>query len=88
VDYCIIEDGLVRFRDRIYVPERSEIKKAILREFHVKPYSGHPDYKKMMTIVNKFYYWPNLKKDVAIFVTRCLDCQHVKVECKHPVGLL
>jgi hypothetical protein len=64
-------DGLVRFRDRIYVPDNSELKKLILREFHVKPYSGHPGYQKTLTTVKKFYYWLNLKKEVAEFVARC-----------------
>ena len=31
-------DGLVRFRDRIYVPDNNELKKHILREFHAKSY--------------------------------------------------
>lgn len=42
VGYCLMVDGLFRFRDRIYVPHNSEFKKAILREFHVKLYSAHP----------------------------------------------
>jgi len=66
-------DGLVRFRDMIYVSDNSELKKAILREFHVKPYLGHPRYQKTLTTVKKFYYWLNLKKDVAKFVARCFD---------------
>ena len=37
VDYCLMIDGLVRFRDMIYVPDNSELKKVILREFHAKP---------------------------------------------------
>ena len=65
VDYCHTTDGLVRFRDMIYVSNINELKKVILREFHVKPYSIHPSYHKTLTAVNRFYYWPNLKKDVA-----------------------
>jgi len=72
----------------IYVLNCSELKKIILREFHVNPYLGHPGYENTLTVVKKFYYWPNLKKEVAEFVARCLDCQQVKVECKHPGGLL
>ena len=60
----------------------------ILREFHAKPYSGHPGYQKTLTTVNIYYYWLNLKRDVAEFVARCFDCQRVKLECKHPGGLL
>jgi len=43
-DYCLTMDGLVIFRDKIYVSDNSELKKVTLREFHVKPYLGHPCY--------------------------------------------
>eukprot|EP00253_Pinus_taeda_P013707 PITA_13707 len=67
-----------RFRDMIYVPDNIELKKLILREFHAKPYLGHPRYQKTLTAVKKFYYWLNMKKDVVEFVARWLDCQQVK----------
>lgn len=88
VDYFLTTNGLVRFGDRIYVSESSELKKVILREFHANPYSGHPSYQKTLIKVKRFYYWSNLKRDVAKFVARCFYYQHVKVECKHPSGLL
>lgn len=75
VDYCLTIDGLIRFRDMIYVSDNNELKKVILRGFHVKPYSSHPGYQKTLTAVKKFYYWMNLMKDIVEFVARCLDCQ-------------
>jgi len=56
VDYHLMTDGLVKFRERIYVSYNSELKKVILREFHVKPYSSHPGYHKTLTALKKFYY--------------------------------
>jgi len=88
VDYCLIADGLVIFRNKIYVMDNHELNKVISREFHAKPYSSHPGYQKTLTVVKKFYYWPNMKRDVAEFVARCSDCQRVKAECKHLGGLL
>ena len=70
------------------MPNNCELNKVILREFHVKPYSGHPGYQKTLIEMKIFYYWLNLKRDVVEFVVMCFDCQHVKVECKHPSGLL
>ena len=75
MDYHLTTNGLVRFRDMICASNDSELKKLILREFHVKLYSSHPGYHKTLTTVNKFYYWSNLKKEVAKFVARFLDCQ-------------
>jgi len=74
-DYHLTTNGLVRFRDMIYVLNCSELKNIILREFYVKPYSGHPGYRKTLATVKKFYYWPDLKKEVVEFVDRCFDCQ-------------
>jgi len=31
-------DGLVKFKNKIYVLDDSELKKLTLREFHVQPY--------------------------------------------------
>jgi len=72
VDYFCTIDGLVIFRVMIYVSDNNALKKLILREFHAKSYSGH---QKILTAVKKFYYWPILKKEMAEFVARCLDCQ-------------
>lgn len=41
MEYHLTKDGIVRFRDKIYVLDNNELKKAILREFHEKPYLGH-----------------------------------------------
>jgi len=68
-------DGLIKFRDKIYVLDNSELKNLILREFHVKSYLGHLGYPKTLTAMKKFYYWLNLKNEVVEFVARCLDCQ-------------
>lgn len=68
VDYHLTVDALVTFRDRIYVSDNSELKNLSLREFHGKPYLGHSGYHKTLTTVKKFYYWPNLKKEVVGFM--------------------
>jgi len=39
--YCPMTNGLIIVRDSIYVPDSNELKKVILREFHVKTYLGH-----------------------------------------------
>jgi len=74
MDYHLTTNGLVRFRERIYVSDDSELKKLILREFNVKPYSRPLEYQNMLTKIKKLCYWLNLKKEVAEFVMICLDC--------------
>ena len=88
MNYCLKMDGFVRSQDKIYVPDSSELKKVILRKFHVKPYSGHPGYQKTLTMMKIFYYWLNIKRDVVVFLANCFGCQHVKAKCKHPGGMV
>eukprot|EP00253_Pinus_taeda_P013472 PITA_13472 len=42
----------------------------------------------MITTPRKEYYWLGMKKDVAGYLARCLECQQIKAEHQHPAGLL
>ena len=42
----------------------------------------------MITMLIKEYFWPNMKNEMAEFLARCIECQQVKAEHQHPVGLL
>ena len=55
---------------------------------HNVPYVGHPGYHKTMEAVKSHYFWPGMKKEVAEYISRCMECQKVKAEHKHLAGLL
>jgi hypothetical protein len=42
----------------------------------------------MITTTKKLFYWPRMKKDIADYLAKCLECQQVKVEYIHPTGML
>jgi hypothetical protein len=87
-EYKLDNDEILMYRGRIYVPNSQELKNLILREMHNVPYAGHPGYQKTIAAVKSQYYWPGMKKEVVDFIAKCLECQKVKVEHIHPVGLL
>ena len=72
----------------MYVPNVPKVKLLILDEVHKTQYSGHPGYQNTVTMLRKAYFWPNMKVEVAEYISRCLDCQQVKTEHQHPAGLL
>ena len=42
----------------------------------------------MITMIIKDFFWPNMKKEVAEYLSCCLECQQVKAEHQHLAGLL
>ena len=74
IDYSFNEQGLILFKSRLYVPNISEVKLLILKEIHKSPYSGHPGYHKMITMLRKEYFWPNMQNEVAELLARCIEC--------------
>ncbi|GJV09429.1 putative reverse transcriptase domain-containing protein [Tanacetum coccineum] len=38
--------------------------------------------------LKKLYWWPNMKAEIATYVSKCLTCAKVKAECQKPSGLL
>jgi hypothetical protein len=61
---------------------------VILHEMHNVPYAGHPGYQKIVAVFKSHYFWPGMKKDIAEYIARCIECQKVKVDHRHPTGLL
>ncbi|KAA0043069.1 pol protein [Cucumis melo var. makuwa] len=48
----------------------------------------HPGSTKMYQDLKWVYWWRNMKREVAEFVSRCLVCQQVKAPRQKPAGLL
>jgi hypothetical protein len=86
--YQMIDGGLLTYRNRLYIPDCDDLKRFIMDELHKRPYTSHPGYQKMITATRKQFYWPGLKKDIAEYLAKCIECQQVKEEHRHPAGLL
>jgi hypothetical protein len=49
---------------------------------------AHPRVTKMMKDLKQLFFWKGMKNDGVKYVARCLECQQVKVEHRHPTKLL
>jgi hypothetical protein len=81
-------DGIVMLGRRMYVPDNKALKKKLLREAHESKFIVHPGSTKMYQDMKQYYWWPNMRKEVAGYVAKCSICQQVKVEHQKPAGLL
>ncbi|KAD6118841.1 hypothetical protein E3N88_10112 [Mikania micrantha] len=57
-------------------------------EAHKSRYSVRPSSDKMYHDLKELYWWPNMKADIALNVSKCLTCSKVKTENQKPSGLL
>ena len=87
-DFTLDASGAVRFRGRLCVPQKSQVKEDILKEAHCTRYTIHPGENKMYQDLKKTYWWKRMKIDVAKYVASCGICQRVKAEHKSPAGKL
>jgi transposase InsO family protein len=83
-----LQDGLLRFKKRIWVGNNHELQQQLLRAFHSSPLGGHSGIPATTKRLRALFAWPGLKKHVDTFVRSCPTCQQAKVErVKYP-GLL
>ncbi|GJT32376.1 putative reverse transcriptase domain-containing protein [Tanacetum coccineum] len=55
---------------------------------HKSKYSIHPGSYKMYQDLKPLYWWPNMKANIATYVSKCLTCAKVKAEHQKPSGML
>jgi len=82
------KDGILYFRDRLVIRKKGDLRILILQKAHHPPYATHPRGMKMREDLKCKFYWDGMKKDIAKFVAKCLECQKVKVEHQHLGGYL
>ncbi|GJW60013.1 putative reverse transcriptase domain-containing protein [Tanacetum coccineum] len=81
-------DGMLFLRNRSWIPCYGDYRALIMHESHKSKYSIHPRSDKMYQDLKKQYWWPNMKAEIATYVSKCLTCAKVKAECQKPYGLL
>ncbi|GJV51894.1 putative reverse transcriptase domain-containing protein [Tanacetum coccineum] len=81
-------DGTLCLNGRSWIPCWGNLRELIMHESHKSKYSVHPGSDKMYQDLNKLYWWPNMKAEIATCVSKCLTYAKVKAEYQKPSGLL
>ncbi|GKB77789.1 retrovirus-related pol polyprotein from transposon TNT 1-94, partial [Tanacetum coccineum] len=82
------DDGMLFLNNRSWIPCYGDLRALIMHKSHQSKYFIHPGLDKMYQDLKKLYWWPNMKAEIATYVSKCLTCAKVKVEYQKPSGLL
>ncbi|GJZ98486.1 putative reverse transcriptase domain-containing protein [Tanacetum coccineum] len=81
-------DETLCLRNRSWIPYFGNLRALIMHESHKSKYSIHLGSDKTYHDLKKLYWWPNMKAEIATYVSKCLTCAKVKAEHLKPLGLL
>ncbi|GJR79729.1 putative reverse transcriptase domain-containing protein [Tanacetum coccineum] len=65
-------DGVLCLNGKSWLPCYGDLRSVIMNESHKSKYSIHPGSDKMYRDMKKLYWWPNMKDDIATYVSKCL----------------
>nr|GEU61381.1 hypothetical protein [Tanacetum cinerariifolium] len=85
-EFC--PDETCCFENRVWLSLFDGLRDLVMHESHKSKYSIHPGSNKMYQDLKPLYWWPNMKADIATYVSKCLTCAKVKAEHHKPSGLL
>ena len=66
--WAIHTDGSLQYRGRVVVPQLTDLRKEILKEFHCSRFVMHLGNMMMYYDLRRQYYWSRMKRHVGDFV--------------------
>src|SRR4029450_2289025 len=86
--YTVSSDGGLRYKGRLVVPPKDDLRREVMSEAHSSQFSVHPGGDKMYQDMKRQFWWAGMKRDIAIFVSKCSTCQMIKIDHQRPPGAL
>jgi len=83
-----LQDGLIYFRNRIWLGGTPQLQLKMLRAFHDSTVGGHSGFPVTYRRVRLLFAWPKMKQQVHNYVQTCNTCQLAKPERINYPGLL
>nr|GEZ61081.1 putative reverse transcriptase domain-containing protein [Tanacetum cinerariifolium] len=66
--------GRLYFVDQIWFPLSGNIRTLIMDEAYITKYSVCPEVDKIYYDLRDWSWWPGMKKDIAMYISKCLTC--------------
>jgi len=75
---CTEQERQVSYRGRRYVPEGDQLRLRLIHEHHNTALAGHPGRAKTFDLLDRKYYWKDMRKQVDQYVRNWHSCQRSK----------
>jgi len=74
------KNRIVYIKRRIYVLNSKRIREQILQENYNLINVGYPRQQRMLELIKRNYWWPEIKVYVKRYVQGCMKCQQNKIQ--------
>ena len=85
---CAEKEGALYYRSKFYVPEVQATRVKLMKACHDAPGAGHGGRSKTLDLLQREYYWPAMRKDIARYVRNCHTCSRSKAHRNGPYRVL
>jgi len=77
-----------QLRSRLYVPNAGNWRERTMIDAHDSKQGGHLGDSRTVEKIARFFYWPDMNKDIKKYVKHCPSCQLNKHSTELPSGLI
>lgn len=88
ISECDINDGLLRFRERYWIPSYEPLCTKLIQQTHDSVLGGHPGRDATFSATARQFFWPNQSEQVRRFVKNCDICGSATIWRHKKWGLL
>lgn len=85
---CTDDQGQLRFREALYVPDYAPLKLEILKLHHDLPSPGHPGRAKTFKLISREFHWPKMRQYIEQYLRNCRAWHQAKPVRHSPFGNL
>jgi hypothetical protein len=88
VPHFTLHNGLLRFKNKVWLPNILTLKLKVMTALHASPVGGHSGFPVTYKRIKQHFAWTGMKKQIHTFVTSCSICQQAKPDRSKYPGFL